>query len=223
MKKKIKIILIVLSALFAFALVYLGAVNAYVKSKGSERIITAEEAQELEDIDCIIVLGCLVRPDGTVSGMLNDRLTVGIELWKSGVSPKLLMSGDHGTKEYDEVNAMRSFAIEAEVPAEDIFMDHAGFCTYDSIYRMSEIFGAKKAVIVTQEYHLSRALYIAERLGIEAYGVPSDLNSYRMQTSRDIREVLARNKDFLASLFKVKPKYLGEKIDLTGDGRVTEG
>ena len=102
-------------------------------------------------------------------------------------------------------------------------MDHAGFCTYDSIYRAKEIFGAKKLIIVTQEYHLYRALYIAKSLGIDAVGVPSDKHIYRGQSMREIREVLARNKDFFSCLFKIKPKYLGEKIDLKGDGRITEG
>lgn len=223
MKKKLKIILTVALCICAVIGIWALSVNAYVRSSTKDRIISPEEAADLEDVDCIIVLGCLVRPDGSPSGMLDDRLTAAVELWEMGVSDTLVMSGDHGTKEYDEVNAMRSFAVEKGVPIERIFMDHAGFCTYDSIYRLKEIFGAKKAVIVTQSYHLHRALYIAESFGLEAYGVSADLHRYYGQTSRDIREMIARNKDFLWCIFKPDPKYLGEKIDLEGDGRVTEG
>ena len=223
MKKKLKIILTVALCICAVIGIWALSVSAYVKSSAKDRIISPEEAAALEDVDCIIVLGCLVRPNGVPSGMLEDRLTAAVDVWERGVSDTLLMSGDHGTKEYDEVNAMRDFAVEKGVPVERIFMDHAGFCTYDSIYRLKEIFGAKKAVIVTQGYHLHRALYIAESFGIEAYGVAADLHRYYGQTNRDIREMIARNKDFLWCIFKPDPKHLGEKIDLAGDGRVTEG
>lgn len=223
MKKRIKIIVIILICFIAIALTVTLGVNAYLKASVENQILTAEGAMELTDVDCILVLGCLVRPDGTPSGMLEDRLTTGVELWETGVSDTLLMSGDHGTKEYDEVNSMRDFAVEKGVPVERVFMDHAGFCTYDSIYRLKEVFKAKKVVIVTQEYHLYRALYIANALGIEAWGVPADLHRYYGQIRRDLREIVARNKDFLYCIFKPLPKYLGDHIDLNGDGRVTEG
>lgn len=221
MKKKLKIIFIILSVICVFIGIWALCVNAYVKSSTKERIISADEAMALEDVDCIIVLGCLVRPGGNPSGMLEDRLSTAVSI--AGNGDTLLMSGDHGTKEYDEVNVMRDYAISKGIPIERVFMDHAGFCTYDSIYRLKEVFGAKKAIIVTQEYHLYRALYIAESMGIEAYGVSSDLHTYGGQTARDIREIIARNKDFLWCIFKPEPKYLGDPIDLKGDGRVTEG
>ncbi len=197
------------------------SVNAYVKSVGEEKIITSEQASTLKDVDCIIVLGCFVETDGTPCDMLRDRLTRGIELYKNGAAPKIIMSGDHGTVEYDEVNAMKQYAIDNGVPSSDIFMDHAGFSTYESIYRAKEVFAADKIIIVTQEYHLTRALYIAEKLGVEAYGVASDYNTYSGQTSRDLREVLARNKDFATSIFKPEPTYLGEVIPVSGNGDAT--
>ena len=132
-----------------------------------------------------------------------------------------MMSGDHGRVNYDEVNAMKAYAVENGVPSEDVFMDHAGFSTYETVYRAKEIFGADKVIIVTQEYHLYRALYIAEALGIEAYGVSADLNRYGGQTMRDIREVLARCKDFAMCLFKPEPTYLGEAIPVSGNGDLT--
>ena len=223
MKKKIKTALIISACIFTLVLIWALSVNAYVRSNTKAWIITAEQAETLENVDCIIVLGCLVRPDGSPSGMLEDRLTTGVDLWSRGVSDTMLMSGDHGTVEYDEVNAMRDFAVKNGVPIERIFMDHAGFCTYDSIYRLKEVFGAKKVVIVTQQYHLYRALYIANALGLEAYGGSADIHRYYGQTGRNLRELIARNKDFLYCIIKPKPKYLGSPIDLDGDGRVTEG
>jgi len=131
------------------------------------------------------------------------------------------MSGDHGQTDYDEVNAMKQFAIDLNVPSEDVFMDHAGFSTYESMYRAKEIFKAEKVVIVTQEYHLYRSIYIAEQLGLEAYGVASDLQNYTKQPYYDFREVLARDKDFVQSVFKPEPTYLGNAVPISGNGDVT--
>ena len=224
MKKHIKILIIIASCLVCAALLGTTAlllVNAHVKGSTKAQILTPEQAATLEDVDCIIVLGCLVKADGTPSDMLYDRISVGVTLYQNGTSPKLLMSGDHGQKEYDEVNTMKTCAIDAGVPSEDIFMDHAGFSTYESIFRAKEIFGADKIVIVTQEYHLYRALSIANALGIEAYGVSADLRGYSGQTKRDVREVLARAKDTVYTLFKPAPTYLGDPISLDGSGDVT--
>ncbi|MBE5922020.1 MAG: SanA protein [Lachnospiraceae bacterium] len=196
-------------------------INQYVKSSMADRILSEEEADELEGVDCIVVLGAGVWEDNMPSHMLNDRLEQGIALYEGGVAPKLLMSGDHGQVDYDEVNVMKQFAIDAGVPSEDIFMDHAGFSTYESMYRAKEIFQADKIVIVTQEYHLYRALYVAEALGIEAYGVASDPRAYAGQFMREAREILARNKDFITAIGKPEPTYLGETIPVSGNGNVT--
>jgi vancomycin permeability regulator SanA len=131
------------------------------------------------------------------------------------------MSGDHGQVEYDEVNAMKKYAMDAGIPSEDVFMDHAGFSTYESMYRAKEVFGAKKIIIVTQEYHLYRAIYAAEQMGMEVYGVNADYRSYSGQFARDVREVLARVKDWMTGECKPLPTYLGEKIDISGNGDVT--
>lgn len=222
-KKTLIITLIVLISLVVVALGTVFGINAYVRSVGGDNILTAEEATKLTDVDCILVLGCLVKSDGTPSDMLQDRLTRGIELYNLGAAPKLLMSGDHGSEDYDEVGTMKQVATDSRIASEDIFMDHAGFSTYESLYRAKEIFGAEKIIIVTQEYHLYRALYIAEQLGIEAYGVASDYHTYGGQFMRDVREVLARNKDFFTAVFKPKPTYLGEAIPINGNGDVTNG
>ncbi len=153
--------------------------------------------------------------------MLEDRLLEGIKLYQNNISDKIIMSGDHGRKEYDEVNVMKNYAIQRGVPSENIFMDHAGFSTYESIYRARDIFKARKVVIVTQKYHLYRALYIANQLGIEAYGVGEDPRQYVGKTYREMREILARNKDFIKCIFKPEPTYLGETIPVNGNGDIT--
>lgn len=224
MKKYTKILIIIACCLVCAGLLSASALllaNGYVKSSTKDQILSPEQAAALDGVDCILVLGCLVKADGTPSDMLADRISVGVTLYQNGTSHKLLMSGDHGQKEYDEVNTMKSCAIDAGVPSEDVFMDHAGFSTYESIYRAKEIFGADKIVIVTQEYHLHRALYVANALGIEAYGVSADLRSYAGQTKRDVREILARIKDMGYSFIKPKPTYLGDPVSLDGSGDVT--
>ena len=222
MKKRILIIILVILMLISVTGVLLVfGVNAYVKGSSRDYIITPEQAVALNDVDCIIVLGCLVKNNGEPSDMLSDRIQRGIELYNQGASPKIIMSGDHGTVEYDEVNTMKQVAVESGIPSSDVFMDHAGFSTYESIYRAKEIFGAEKIIIVTQEYHLYRALYIARALGIEAYGVDADYRTYWGQAKRDLREVLARCKDFATVIFKPEPTYLGDKILISGDGDLT--
>ena len=193
----------------------------YVKKSVADRIIAPETAADLTDVDCILILGCQVKSDGVPSHMLEDRLRRGVELYQANAAPKLLMSGDHGQVNYNEVGTMKQYAVSAGVPSSDVFMDHAGFSTYESIYRAKEIFGVQKMIIVTQEYHLYRALYIAEKLGVEAYGVASDYHSYAGQTLRDVREIVARCKDFAAVILKIEPKFLGEAIPVSGDGNVT--
>jgi len=214
---KTAIVLLVTAVIGSFSAL---GVSAYVKSDAEDKIITPEQAEKLDDVDCIIVLGCYVD-DIEPSPMLEDRLKVGIQLYNMGVSPKILMSGDHGQKDYDEVNAMKQYAIDRDIPSENIFMDHAGFSTYESMYRAKEIFQAEKVVIVTQKYHLYRSIYVAEELGLEAYGVASDLQNYTKQSSYDLREILARDKDFFQAIIKTKPTYLGDEIPVSGNGDVT--
>lgn len=193
-------------------------INFFVTAKAAPYILPADAAGE--GYDCILVLGCGVHGD-TPSHMLEDRLLQGIELYHAGASDKMLMSGDHGREHYDEVNVMKDFAIDRDVKSSDIFMDHAGFSTYESMYRAKEIFQAEKILIVTQKYHLYRAVYNARALGIDAYGVASDPRTYVGQIYRDIREILARNKDFIYTIIKPEPTYLGEPIPVNGNGNLT--
>ena len=224
MKKSIKILIIiacVLAGLAVLAVAALFGLNAMVKGTTKDNILSVEEAARLQDVDCILVLGCGVHDDGSPSDMLHDRLRRSVELYEAGAAPKLLMSGDHGRIGYDEVDAMKSFAVEAGIPSENVFMDHAGFSTYESMVRAKEIFRAEKIIIVTQEYHLFRAIYIAEQLGMEAYGVSSNYRRYRNQDDMNAREVLARVKDVFSCIFWPEPTYLGETIPVWGDGNLT--
>ncbi len=223
MKKEYKWIKRGILALFCLGIIGCLSVfggSSYIKNHTAEKIVTEAEAAAL-DADCILVLGCGVREDGSPSLMLRDRLEKGIALYKAGAAPKLLMSGDHGRKEYDEVNLMKAYAVEKGIPSQDIFMDHAGFSTYDSMYRARDIFCAEKAIIVSQEYHLYRALYLAEKLGLEACGFPALDVNYRGQAYREFREMLARTKDFCTAVFQPQPKFLGEEIPIRGNGDLT--
>ncbi len=223
MKKILKPVKITLGILLSIAL--LGALvvfglDAWVRLSTKDRILPPEAA-ELQGADCILVLGCGVWADGQPSHMLEDRLRRSVELYELGAAPKLLMSGDHGRVDYNEVQVMKDYALAAGIASEDVFMDHAGFSTYESLYRARDIFCAQKVIIVSQGYHLYRALFIARALGLEAYGVSADYRGYTGQTMREIREILARCKDVVTSVLMPEPTYLGEQIPITGSGDAT--
>lgn len=194
-------------------------ISQYMKARAAPYMISAADVAALQPVDSILVLGCGLR-DGRPSPMLQDRLDQGLSLYWAGVSGRVLMSGDHGQADYDEVNVMKAYAIEAGVPSDRIFMDHAGFSTYESMYRARDVFLAQRVVIVTQDYHLHRAVYVARALGLEAYGVAAESYDYAGQTYRNLREVLARSKDFLYTIVQPQP-LLGEVIPVSGDGNLT--
>ncbi len=222
--KKQKILLLCIAGFLVLCLAGMLAaalINAHVKNSVSAHILTPEQTAEEGEFDAILVLGCKVDENGNPSNMLRDRLDTALSLYRAGLAPKLLMSGDHGQKEYNEVGAMKRYALEQGVPSEDVFMDHAGFSTYESIYRAIEVFHCERVLIVTQEYHLYRALYIARQLGLEARGVSATLHEYGSQSMRDVREFLARNKDFFSCVFRPLPTYLGEAIPITASGDLT--
>lgn len=211
MKKIIKIIFL----LILFTIM----INLYMIIKTNKKILNKDKI-DLDNVDCIIILGAGIRKNKP-SPMLEDRLLTGIELYKKGISKKILVSGDHELSNYDEVNVMKNYLIENGIPSSDIFMDHAGLSTYDSIYRAKKIFKANKIVIVTQKYHLYRSLYIAGELDIDAFGIKANKREYFNQTKRDIREYAARIKDFIKCIAKPEPTYLGEVIPIKGNGDKT--
>lgn len=217
-KTAIKIVPFVLLFVLLLILVF-AAVDIYVITYASKYIISPEQAKNM---NCIVVLGAKVKEDGSPSYMLESRLNEAINLYNSGASDTMLMSGDHGQKDYDEVNAMMNYVLEhSDISEERIFLDHAGFSTYESAYRAKQIFKVEKAVYVTQKYHLYRAVYNARKCGTEAYGVASDNYSWPNMTYYKIRESLAIFKDFGKCVFKIKPTYLGETISVFGTAEAT--
>ena len=199
-----------------------GVTNAVVIGTTKDRIVEPAAAEGF-GADAVVVLGASVLPDGSPSGILQDRLDDGIALYFAGVAPKIIMSGDNGTESYNEVKAMKDYAVAKGVPSEDVFCDHAGFSTYESMYRATHVFGAERIVVATQTYHLYRALYAAQGLGIEAIGVASDYHDYAGQPMFDAREVPARTKDFFKTMFQVPSTFVGDPISLNQSGDVTEG
>lgn len=222
MKRKYKAVIFVVLGIVLLIGIAAVSLSVYMVKATEKNIFTADTFKNDEKADCILILGAGVK-DGKPKPMLRDRLLTGIELYKSGAAEKIIMSGDHGRADYDEVNVMRAFALEQGVSAEDIFLDHAGFSTYDSVYRAKNIFGAENIIIVSQKYHLYRALYISEKLDVKAAGVSANLNTYGGQLKRDIREIIARDKDFFKCIVKPEAEIMGDKIPLDGDGSITLG
>ncbi len=220
MRKKKRLLLGLASAVLLLALLAVFLPDAIVRGSTKKDILSPETAADW-GADCVLVLGAGLLPDGSPNLMLTERIETGVRLYELGAAPKLLMSGDHAHADYDEVNPMKEGAVSRGVPSEDVFMDHAGLSTYDSVYRAGAVFGAERVIVVTQAYHLPRSLYIARALGLEAVGVPCDTARYRGQFFRDVREVLARDKDFVKSIFRPEPAYPGEAISLQGSGDVT--
>ena len=192
--------LICITIAISMVLIAVFSISGAIVKTTEDNIISAEDAAALEDVDCIIVLGAGLKSDGSPSDMLTDRLLTGIELVENGADAKLLLSGDNSGAYYNEVGAMLAFVSDKGIAEERVLLDNEGFSTFESICRAVEEFGAKKVIIVTQGYHLHRALYIARQFRLEAYGVSADLRSYRGQLYRDVREHLARVKDFYKCL-----------------------
>ena len=216
-KKKIILIAFIIIGLLALITIF---INLYMIIGTKNQIVNIDSLSN--NYDAIIVLGCRVDGDSP-SLMLARRLDKGIDVYNK-LNTKIILTGDHGTNNYDEVNVMRDYLISSNVSSKDIFLDHAGFNTYDSIYRAKYIFEAKKVVIVTQKYHMYRALYLANKLDLEAVGVVADdIPQKGIMLKNEIREILSRDKNFFKGIIKSKSKYLGEIIPLNQDGIVTEG
>ncbi len=210
--------------LVLLGLACLCSVNFYVKISAGKRISTMDKLMEgppEEKADAVLVLGAKVKENGEMSAMLKERVDYGIEIYRLGLAKKILMSGDHGREEYDEVNTMKNYAMEQGVPPEDIFMDHAGFSTYESMYRAREIFQVEHMIVVTQKYHLYRAIYDAKAFSMKVTGVACDQAVYHGDTYRKMREALARVKDFGYTILKPEPTFLGDVIPVSGNGNLT--
>lgn len=208
-------ILTSLLILFTFFVISIFGINFYVLKAYHSKIYNDKE-KILEAYTCI-VLGARVFNNGDLSDYLQDRVDAALELYELGKIKRFLLSGDHGTVEYDEVNAMKNYLIEKGVPTSDIFLDHAGFNTYNSMVRALKVFNVNNCVIVSQDYHLPRAVYIANKIGLKAEGLATSSERFPSASFNKKREILARNKSFFEVLFNIKPQFLGPQIPITGN------
>jgi SanA protein len=192
------------------------AANAVVLRGGRERGVAGP-------VDCALVLGAGVAEDGTPSWVLEDRLSEALRLYQSGRVKTILVSGDHRARSYDEPNAMRLWLEARGVPPSVIFMDHAGVDTYSSVWRAKHVFGAARLVVVTQRFHLPRALWMARSIGMDAEGAAADRRPYRGALWFEAREVMSRTKAFVDVTGGRRPRHVGPRVPLDQDGRVTAG
>jgi vancomycin permeability regulator SanA len=207
----------ILAVIFCFLLLGIFIPNLVVLSVSN---ITLKQLEH----PVAIVFGAKTYSLQRMSPMLEDRVLAGIALYKTGKVAKILFSGDHGSIEYDEVNAMRLRALDEGVKPEDIFLDHAGFDTYDTLYRAKEVFQVENAFLVSQSFHLPRAVFIGRELGLQVQGISADSRPYTTDTliRSEIRELFSRVKAFLDTrILHSIPKYLGEPIPISGDGRLS--
>ncbi len=186
---------------FIFLFVFVTFVNRRVTWTATQVDVFSHEnvADVREKYDCILVFGAGIISNSRPSHMLEDRLKGAIALYQAGVSDTILLSGDCSGEDYDEVSVMQRFCIDAGVPAEAIVRDDKGFSTYETVQNAADA-GYKKVILVTQEYHLYRALYIADELGLDSDGLTANYRTYFMQIKRDVREYAARVKDFFLML-----------------------
>jgi SanA protein len=218
---RLRVAILALAGSAAALAAIVAALNAYV--------ILSADGQATADLAKVpraqvaLVLGAYVEPDGRMSQMLADRVQRAVQLWRTGKVQRILVSGDHHTWSYDEPDTMREALQKAGVPGRDIFTDDAGFDTWASMVRARKVFDVHSAIIVTQGFHMPRALYLAKEAGLEAHGLTSDLHSYGRQGQlSDLREVLARVKA-VGQAVTNSAVMLGPQIPITGDGRTSWG
>lgn len=204
-------------------LVVLAAFAALVAAVNVDVALGGRSNGELEAPDCALVLGAGVRDDGSPSDVLKDRLDEALDLYRTGKVLRILVSGDHQHATYDEPNTMRRYLEANGVPPAAIFMDHAGVDTYSSIWRAKHVFGAKRVVVVTQRFHLARAVWLARAMDMDAEGSAADRHVYRGIVWLEAREVVSRTKAFVDVKIGRAARHAGPAIDLAGDGRVTAG
>lgn len=206
--KKILRIVIILALFFGVNFL----IQKYFTIQGYSPLIFSE-VEKTPNLSVALVFGAGVKANGKLSDALTDRVLTGVELYKAGKVKKLLMSGDNSTKNYDEVTAMKNFAVEKGVPEVDIVLDYAGFDTYDSCYRAREIFDLHSGIIlVSQKFHLPRALYICNSLGVQSVGFSADKRVYATNLW-GLREFAAQIKAIVdVEILHSKPKFLGPKV-----------
>lgn len=204
---------------FSVILVLVGILflQLHVKRTSRDHIVT--DMSQLEEAYTGIVLGASVKPDKSLSLILQDRVDAALLAYKNKKFKKFLLSGDHGDTNYDEVNAMKNYLNDRGVPDEDIFLDHAGFDTYDSMHRARDVFKVKNAIIFTQEFHLPRAIYLGKNMGLNVQGYVADQHEYPGNSRFIRREWLANMKAWMELNIEKSPTYSGKVIPITGDSK----
>jgi SanA protein len=194
MRKFFKRLIITLLILGAIGAAIIVAFNVWIHAAYASRMYGSVDDVPSEDQPRIaIVLGAGLTRSGEPTPALYDRVATAVELYQRGLVNKLLLTGDNRSVYYNEPEAMRRTAVRLGVPNEDVVLDYAGRRTYDSCYRARDIFGVQRAIIVTQAFHLDRALYLCDAFGIDSLGVAADRRSYTAssQTWWSIREAAA--------------------------------
>jgi SanA protein len=194
---------------FVFLIACLIIARAITGIYASEKIYTQDDAPNQR---VAIVFGAGLRWDGAPTAILRDRMETAADLYRSGRVEKLLLSGDNRYIDYNEPLAMKTYALELGIPEIDLVLDYAGRRTYDTCYRARDIFGVKKALLVTQDFHLPRALFTCNSLGIDAFGVKAANRTYRTASLLywNIRE-------FAASLVALWDLWVGKPVPVLGD------
>lgn len=208
----------IFSAIFFSLLVFIFS-NYRVLSISRKYIY--QNIDEVPSAQAALVLGAGVKSSGQLSGVLRDRADTAIELYQNKKVAKILATGDNSTIHYNETRAMENYFLDHGIPSKDLFLDYAGFDTYDSMYRARDVFQAESLIVVTQNFHLNRAVYFGRSFGMPVVGMAADRHGYRGITWLRIRESLARVKGFFNVLFHSKPKFLGTPIPLSGTGQHT--
>ena len=219
MKQKIKQIIVSSISIFMVILISIFVIKYYIWVRVNDFIYS--DINSTPNCYTAIVLGASVSNEGELSVVLTDRMQTAIELYRSGKVQRFLLSGDHGRKQYDEVNSMKNFLLANGISSKDIFLDHAGFDTYNSLVRAKKIFEVNRAIIVTQDFHLPRAVFIGRSIGLDTYGAKADKREYRNMYKLQFRELLANVKAVYEVLLDINPKYLGSKIPITGDSQLS--
>lgn len=211
--KKLKNVFIIFLCVFALGIIVVFGLSFYISTSTSSQIF--KRMDSLPKAQTAIILGASVHSDGKLSPVLKERVDAGLALYRQGKIENFLLSGDNRTQDYDEVSAMRNYLIKRGVPERIIFMDPAGLNTYDSMYRSRDIFEVQSAVIVTQQFHLPRALFIAKHLDLNYIGFPADSRQYSTETSLRRREKLANFKAVYEILSQQIPNTMGKKTPIT--------
>lgn len=214
LKEKLKKISLVTIAFLLLGILAVSILDYYIKT--SSKPYTFKTINKLPDAHTVIVLGASVTSNGNLSVMLRDRVESALFLYNEGKVKRFLLSGDNATVNYNEPKAMKKYLIERGVPEDHIYLDYAGFDTYDTMYRSKAVFEVQSAIIVTQEFHLPRAIYIARKMGLSYTGYTGDKRIYAHQDYNAKREFLANIKAYLELAFRKEPTYLGSKIPIEG-------